>query len=67
MTETTGVISANQIGQIKIGSVGKIFPDTEVKIAKDGEILCRSPQNIQGYYHNEEATAELLVKDEDGG
>ncbi len=66
MTETTGVISANQIGQIKIGSVGKIFPDTEVKIAKDGEILCRSPQNIQGYYHNEEATAELLVKDEDG-
>jgi len=66
MTETTGVISANQMGQVKIGSVGKIFPDTEVKIAEDGEICCRCPQNIRGYYHNEKATAELLIKDEEG-
>ncbi|MCH7764001.1 MAG: long-chain fatty acid--CoA ligase [Candidatus Marinimicrobia bacterium] len=66
MTETTGVISANNMGQIKIGSVGQIFPDTEVKIAEDGEILCRGPQNIQGYYGNEDATAELLIKDENG-
>ncbi len=64
MTETTGVISANNLGQIKIGSVGQIFPDTEVKIADDGEILCQGPQNIQGYYDNEKATAELLIKDE---
>lgn len=66
MTETTGVISANQMGQIKIGSVGKIFPDTEVKIMEDGEICCRSPQNIQGYYQNEEATSKLLIIDDQG-
>jgi len=66
MTETTGIISSNRIGSIKIGSVGQIYPDTEVRIAEDGEICCRGPQNIAGYYHNEEATAELLVKDEEG-
>ncbi len=64
MTETTGVISSNKIGQIKIGSVGQIFPGTEVKIADDGEICCLGPQNIEGYYHNQDATDELLIKDE---
>jgi long-chain acyl-CoA synthetase len=64
MTETTGIISANIMGKVKIASVGQIFPDTEVKIADDGEILCRGPQNIQGYYDNDEATAELLIIDE---
>ncbi len=66
MTETTGIISSNRIGNVKIGSVGQIYPDTEVRIADDGEICCRGPQNIAGYYHNDEATAELLVKDEEG-
>ncbi|MBC8322963.1 MAG: long-chain fatty acid--CoA ligase [Candidatus Marinimicrobia bacterium] len=66
MTETTGVISANNLADIKIGSVGKIYPETEVRIAEDGEICCRCPQNVEGYYHNDEATAELLIEDENG-
>ena len=66
MTETTGIISSNRLGNVKIGSVGQIYPDTEVRISEDGEICCRGPQNIAGYYHNKEATAELLVKDEHG-
>lgn len=66
MTETTGVISANRMGRVKIGSVGQIYPDTEVKIAEDGEICSRGPQNILGYYRNEEASNELLIQDEQG-
>jgi len=66
MTETTGLISANQMGRAKIGSVGEIYLDTEVKIAEDGEICCRGPQNISGYYRNDEATKELLINDENG-
>ena len=66
MTETTGVISANRMGRVKIGSVGEIYPDTEVKIAEDGEICSRGPQNILGYYRNEEASNELLIQDEQG-
>ena len=60
MTETTGVISCNKPGFVKIGSVGQLLPETEVKIADDGEICVRAPQNIKEYYKNEEATNELL-------
>lgn len=66
MTETTGIISSNRTGNVKIGSVGQIFPDTKVRIAEDGEICCNGPQNIAGYYHNDAATTELLIKDEKG-
>ena len=66
MTETTGVISANRLGRAKIGSVGEIYPDTEVKIAEDGEICTRGSQNISGYYRNKDASDELLIPDEKG-
>ena len=66
MTETTGLISANRMGRAKIGSVGEIYLDTEVRIAADGEICTRGAQNIVGYYRNEDATQELLIKDQDG-
>ena len=67
MTETTGVVSINYPGNVKIGSVGQIIPDTEVRIAEDGEICVRAPQNISGYYKNDEATKELLKSDGNGG
>ena len=63
MTETTGVISCNKPGFIKIGSVGQVIPKTEVKIADDGEICVRAPQNIKEYYKNKETTNELLKPD----
>jgi len=66
MTETTGVISCNKPGFVKIGSVGQLLPDTEVKIADDGEICVRAPQNIKEYYKNEEATNELLKPGRNG-
>jgi long-chain acyl-CoA synthetase len=66
LTETTGIVTGNKMGKAKIGSVGQALADTEIRIAEDGEICTRCPQNISGYYNNEEATNELLIPDEKG-
>ena len=41
MTENTAGASLNYVGNNKIGSVGKAIPETEIKIANDGEILLK--------------------------
>jgi acyl-CoA synthetase (AMP-forming)/AMP-acid ligase II len=45
-------------------SVGRPFPDVDVKIANDGEILIKSTANSTGYFNNEGATKELVTEDE---
>jgi long-chain acyl-CoA synthetase len=45
---------------VKLDTVGKPIPETEVKIAEDGEILSRSPAVFKGYYKNPDATAKTL-------
>ncbi|MBC6679949.1 AMP-binding protein [Mogibacterium sp. BX12] len=65
MTENAPIIAVNRDQYSKADSVGKPMPGTEVRIAnpdKDGigEIICRGPSVMIGYYDDPEATAEVL-------
>jgi len=63
LSETSPVISVNdrRNGGFKIGTAGKIIDNVEVKIAEDGEILCKGPNVMMGYYKDEKLTSEAIV------
>jgi long-chain acyl-CoA synthetase len=46
---------------VKFGSVGKALPETQLRIAEDGEILVRSAGVFKGYYNDPQGTADTLV------
>lgn len=63
LTETSPVISVNDIRNygFKVGTVGKVIDNVEVVIAEDGEILCKGPNVMMGYYKDEKLTSEVIT------
>lgn len=60
LTETSPVLCFNNFEHVRFGSVGIALPETEFKIAEDGEILVKGPQVMLGYYNDPVATAEVI-------
>lgn len=63
LTETTATVSCFTDKGFKIGTVGKVMPDIEVKIGKDNEILVKGDTVMLGYYKKPEATKEVFTED----
>ena len=63
LTETSPVVSVNdrRNGGFRVGTVGKIINNVEVKIAEDGEILVKGPNVMLGYYKDPEKTKEVMT------
>jgi long-chain acyl-CoA synthetase len=60
MTETCAAATLNTPDAVRLGSVGRPLPGSEVAIAEDGEILMRGPHVFGGYHRDEDATAETF-------
>ena len=63
MSETCGTGTCNRRGQVKIGTVGPAAPGVELKLADDGEVLCRGEFLMSGYRNAPEKTAEAIDAD----
>ena len=63
LTETSPVISVNDMRNhgFRVGTVGKVIDGVTIKIAEDGEILCKGPNVMVGYYKDEKLSAEVLI------
>jgi long-chain acyl-CoA synthetase len=65
LTETSPVIAVNNLEPkgLLFGSVGKVLKSVSVKIASDGEVLCKGPNITKGYYNNDQATQDSFNED----
>ncbi len=65
LTETSPIITINRqtIPSLKLGTVGALIEGIEIKIADDGEILCKGHNVMLGYYKNPELTEQVFDKD----
>jgi len=63
LTETSPVIAVNKLHNNRIGTVGYVLDNLEVKLSEDDEILVKGPSVMMGYYKNEKATQEAFTDD----
>ncbi|MDR1667716.1 MAG: long-chain fatty acid--CoA ligase [Bacteroidales bacterium] len=65
LTETSPVIAVSDLrkGKLKSGTVGHVLDGLDVKLAEDGEILCKGYNIMLGYYKDAEMTAQVIDKD----
>ena len=63
MTETAGLATMNTRHENTVGTIGKPIPGYDLRIAEDGEIQTKGLNNFQGYWRNNEKTAETFTDD----
>ncbi|MFI6172686.1 AMP-dependent synthetase/ligase [Nocardia sp. NPDC051052] len=63
MSELSGMATMSPPGQVRLGTVGKIVPGNEIRIADDGEVLVRGPIVMTGYLNKPDQTAEAIDAD----
>ena len=73
LTESSPVIAVNIPGAVRLGTVGPVVPETEIRIVDDegldvprgekGELWVRGPQVMLGYWQQQQATAETITAD----
>lgn len=63
MSELSGIATTNPREDLRIGSVGVALPGVELKVADDGELLCRGPIVMRGYRNQPDKTAETIDAD----
>ena len=60
LTETCAASTINTIGEHRFGTIGRVLPGSEVRVADDGELALRGPQVFAGYYRDPGATAQAV-------
>lgn len=63
LTETTATVSCCWFDSFRIGSVGRVMPNLEIKIGENNEILLRGETITKGYYRKEAMTRQVLTED----
>ena len=61
LTETSAAITVNRVGDVKVGSVGKLLPGNAMRIDDDGELLVSGGVVFSGYWHNEAETDAAIT------
>jgi long-chain acyl-CoA synthetase len=61
MTETATVATYSTIEHHRFGSVGRVLPGVEARIADDGELLIKGDNIFQGYYRNDDASFGAII------